>query len=102
MIKSIRTRVLPQVWRDQALLEAQLCQENAISRKAMRGIRIKHSSIDARQRQVMVQLDVDVYINEEPPVLHFTPVLYKELPARAPQAIVVGAGPGGLLPRSGL
>lgn len=96
MIKTIRTRVLPQVWRDQAQLEAQLCQENAISRKALRGIRIKHSSIDARQRQVMVQLDVDVYINEEPPVLHFTPILYKELSARAPQAIVVGAGPGGL------
>lgn len=57
---------------------------------------MKHTSIDARQRQVMVQLDVDVYINEEPPVLHFDPVQYRELPASAPQAIVVGAGPGGL------
>jgi len=96
MIKNIRTRVLPQVWRDQAKLEAQLCQENAISRKALRGIRMKHSSIDARQRQVMIQLDVDLYINEEPPVLHYDPILYKELKASAPQAIVVGAGPGGL------
>ena len=96
MIKTIRTRVLPQTWRDQALLVAQLCQENAISRKALRGIRIKHSSIDARQRQVMVQLDVDIYVNEEPPVLDYQPRLYRELPASAPQAVVVGAGPGGL------
>ncbi len=96
MIKSIRTRVLPQVWADAERLEEQLCKENAISRKALKGIRMKHTSIDARQRQVMVQLDVDLYINEQPPVLQFQPKLYKELPASAPQAIIVGAGPGGL------
>ena len=96
MIKSIRTRVLPQVWAEAERLEEQLCKENAISRKALKGIRMKHTSIDARQRQVMVQLDVDLYINEQPPVLQFQPKLYKELPASAPQAIIVGAGPGGL------
>ena len=96
MIKSIRTRVLPQIWADAERLEEQLCKENAISRKALKGIRMKHTSIDARQRQVMVQLDVDLYINEQPPVLQFQPKLYKELPASAPQAIIVGAGPGGL------
>lgn len=96
MIKTIRTRVLPQVWADAERLEEQLCKENAISRKALKGIRMKHTSIDARQRQVMVQLDVDLYINEQPPVLQFQPKLYKELPASAPQAVIVGAGPGGL------
>ena len=96
MIKSIRTRVLPQIWADAERLEEQLCKENAISRKALKGIRMKHTSIDARQRQVMVQLDVDLYINEQPPVLQFQPKTYKKLPANAPQAIVVGAGPGGL------
>lgn len=96
MIKSIRTRVLPQVWADAEKLEEQLCRENAISRKALKGIRMKHTSIDARQRQVMVQLDVELYINENPPVEHFEKRLYRELPAGAPQAVVVGAGPGGL------
>ena len=96
MIKSVRTRVLPQVWRDQQRLEQQLCRDFAISPRALRGIRMVHTSIDARQRQVMVQLDVDLYINEEPPVLHFTPIIYRELPASARQAVVVGAGPGGL------
>ena len=96
MIKTIRTRVLPQIWADAERLEEQLCKENAISRKALKGIRMKHTSIDARQRQVMVQLDVDLYINELPPILEFQPKLYKELPANAPQAVIVGAGPGGL------
>ena len=96
MIKTIRTRVLPQIWADAERLEEHLCKENAISRKALKGIRMKHTSIDARQRQVMVQLDVELYINEQPPVAQFTTKLYKELPANAPQAVVVGAGPGGL------
>ncbi len=96
MIKNIKIRVLPQVWRDAEKLEAQICQENAISRKALKGLRMKHTSIDARQRQVMVQLDVDLYINEEPPQETFKIVEYKELPAGAHQAVVIGAGPGGL------
>lgn len=96
MIKQLRIRVLPQVWRDQQKLEQQICRDNAISPKGLRGIRIIHQSIDARQRQVMIQLDVDAYINEEPPTDAFTAVTYRELPAGAPTVVVVGAGPGGL------
>ena len=96
MIKNIRIRVLPQVWRDAEQLEAQVCRELSISRKELWGLRTKHTSIDARQRQVMVQLDLDLYINEAPPQQSFRPVDYRELPSDAPQAVVVGAGPGGL------
>ena len=96
MIKNIKIRVLPQVWRDAEQLEAQICREFAISRKSLRGLRMKHTSIDARQRQVMVQLDVDLYINEEPPQQTFRKVVYQELPSHAHQAVVVGSGPGGL------
>ena len=96
MIKNIKIRVLPQIWRDAEQLEAQICREFALSRKALRGLRMKHTSIDARQRQVMVQLDVDLYINEEPPQQTFRKVVYHELPSHAHQAIVVGSGPGGL------
>jgi len=96
MIKNVKIRVVPQVWRDAEKLEAQLCEEYAISRKALKGLRMKHTSIDARQRQVMVQLDLDLYINEEPPQETYRIVDYKEVPAGAPQAVIVGAGPGGL------
>lgn len=96
MIKQLRIRVLPQVWRDQQKLEQQICRENAILPQSLRGLRVVHQSIDARQRQVMIQLDVDLYINEEPPVEAFTAVDYHDLPACAPTVVVVGAGPGGL------
>lgn len=77
MIKNIKIRVKPEVWADPEKLEAEIAQQNAISRKALKGIRTLHRSIDARQRQVMIQLDVDVYINEMPPKELFTPKQYK-------------------------
>lgn len=95
MIKNIKIRVRPEVWADPEKLEAEIAQLNAISRKALKGIRTLHRSIDARQRQVMIQLDVDVYINEMPPKELFTPKQYKEVKGDK-QAIVVGLGPGGL------
>lgn len=95
MIKNIRIRVRPEVWADAEKLEAEVCQQNAISRKALKGLRTVHRSIDARQRQVMIQLDLDLYINEEPPVQLFQPKLYREVQGTR-QAIVVGLGPGGL------
>ena len=95
MIKNIRIRVRPEVWADQAKLEAEIAEQNAIQLKAIRGLRTLHRSIDARQRQVMIQLDVDVYINEEPPTELFTPKEYREVKGDK-QAIVVGLGPGGL------
>lgn len=95
MIKNIKIRVRPEIWADQQKLENEIAQQNAISRKAIKGIRTLHRSIDARQRQVMIQLDVDVYINEEPPTELFIPKQYKEVRGDK-QAIVVGLGPGGL------
>lgn len=95
MIKNIKMRVLPQIWADAQKLEAEVARQNAISPRSIRGIRTLHRSIDARQRQVMIQLDIDVYINEEPPQQLFVPKQYKEVRGDK-QAIVVGLGPGGL------
>lgn len=96
MIKKIRLRVRPEVWRDASALEQQIARDNAISPQALLGIRIIHESIDARQRQVMIQLEVDAYINELPPVERFETVEYHPVREDAPRAIVVGAGPAGL------
>lgn len=96
MIKNIKIRVRPEVWADAQRLEQEVCQQNAISPKSLRGLRTLHRSIDARQRQVMIQLDLDLYINEEPPQQLFVPKQYRAIGAAAPQAIVVGLGPGGL------
>lgn len=64
----------------------------------IRDIRIRKRSIDARQKRVMVNLSVDVFLDEKPAAddTLATPVVYRRLPADAPTAIVVGAGPAGL------
>ncbi|GAB3995304.1 FAD-binding protein [Spirosoma daeguense] len=58
-------------------------------------VRKRRQSIDARNRQVRVQIETDVFAGETPP-----PLIRYQKPendvSRAPQAIVVGAGPAGL------
>jgi uncharacterized FAD-dependent dehydrogenase len=95
MIKNIKIRVRPEDWADPARLKQTVADQNAIVPTAIRGVRTLHRSIDARQRQVMIQLDLEVYINEEPPRELFTPKVYGDVTNR-PHAVVVGAGPGGL------
>lgn len=67
-----------------------------IDANRIKSVRILRRSIDARQRNVMVQLTVKVYIDEEPPTTEYTPIVYHKLSPDAPQAIIVGAGPAGL------
>jgi hypothetical protein len=96
MIKNLKLRVRPEIWADPERLERTIAEENALLPSAIRGVRTLHRSIDARQRQVMIQLEVEVYINEEPPVDHFESKVYPDVSAAPRQAVVVGAGPGGL------
>lgn len=60
--------------------------------------RILRRSIDARQRQVMVNLTVRVWLDTPPAAEELKPRIepLRALPSDAPQAIVVGAGPAGL------
>lgn len=58
-------------------------------------VRKRRRSIDARSRQVRVLVDTEVYAGEAPPAL----IQYQKPQhdvSKAPQAIVVGAGPAGL------
>ena len=58
-------------------------------------VRKRRQSIDARNRQVRVQVDAEVFSGETPP-----PLIQYQKPqtdvSGAPQAIIVGAGPAGL------
>lgn len=78
-------------------LRARVSTETNIDANRIRDIRIVRRSIDARQRNVMVNLTVRAFVDEDAPEHPlFTPVDYRELPPEAPSAIVVGAGPAGL------
>lgn len=95
MIKELQVRVLPQIAAQTDALKSYLSRENGIALRDINHIRIIKRSIDARQRQVFVNLTLRVYVNEAPKDDEYERIEYREVDGQQ-QAIVVGAGPGGL------
>lgn len=95
MIKELQLRVLPQVAATDSLFREQVVAECGVAALRISGYRIVRRSIDARQRQVFVNLGVRVWIDEPVAAAVFEPVEYPCVEGR-PRVIVVGAGPGGL------
>ena len=72
MIQDIQLRVLPQIASDSSLIINHISEEKGIDARTIKAIRIVRRSIDARQRQVYVNLTVRTYVNEEPADLAYT------------------------------
>ena len=84
MIKEISIRVLPQQAASETALKGFLAREFALNPKDIQAVRILKRSIDARKRQVIINLTVRI-----------SPIIYGDVSDKR-QAIVVGAGPAGL------
>ena len=87
--------MLPEVAAQEDRLKAWIAGEQGIDARTIHGVRILKRSIDARQRQIFVNLKVRVYVNEQPGDDEYVRTEYPNVEGR-PQVIVVGAGPGGL------
>ena len=97
MSTELQLRVEPQVAYEPARLMKRICATLKVAPEAITEYRIVKRSIDARQRRVMVNLTVKVFIGENvPDNLMYVPPVYRDVDASARQAIVVGAGPAGL------
>lgn len=92
MIYDLNLRVSPRVAATQTLLKNEIEKATGVK---IDNWRICSRSIDARQRQVFVNLRVEASKGEPLPPL-YTPVNLPKLPSDAPKVIIVGAGPGGL------
>ena len=95
MTNEYQIRVVPEVAAQEDRLKTYLADEKGIDARTIHGIRILKRSIDARQRQIYVNLNVRVYVNEQPHDDEYVRTDYPNVEGR-PQVIVVGAGPGGL------
>lgn len=97
MTQDLQLRIDPATAYTPLKLTACVSTRLHIDANRIHDIKILKRSIDARQRQVMVNLNVRVYIDEDAPAHPlFTPVEYKPVASDARQCIVVGAGPAGL------
>ena len=96
MIQELQLRVNPRTAASMSEIVRHLDKYNDIPAQSIQGVRILKRSIDARQRQVVVNLKVRVYINEPMTQDYLVPPIdYKPVSDKR-QAIVVGMGPGGL------
>ena len=95
MIQTLQLRVPPHVAADDRQLRRHVAQTLGVEGRSICDLRLRRRSIDARQRQVFVNLTLEVFVNEHAPALDYEPVHYPHVEG-APRVVVVGAGPGGL------
>jgi uncharacterized FAD-dependent dehydrogenase len=95
MTNEYQIRVTPEVAVQEDRLKGWLADEYGFDVRTILGMRILKRSIDARQRQIYVNLKVRVYVNEQPHDDEYVRTEYPNVEG-CPQVIVVGAGPGGL------
>ncbi|MDE6428358.1 MAG: FAD-dependent monooxygenase, partial [Muribaculaceae bacterium] len=98
MRENLQLRLTPEVAFEPLRLLARVSTELNIDANRITSVTQLKRSIDARQRQVMVNLQVLVTIDEPPmdPSERLVTPDYQPVAGDAPQAIVVGAGPAGL------
>ena len=95
MIEEDQIRVLPETAASEEGIKRFLQEEKGLSPLELTAVRVLKRSIDARQRTIFVNLKVRAYLNELPEDDAFVRTDYPNV-ADKPQAVVVGAGPGGL------
>ena len=95
MTEEYQLRVLPQVAYNEDNIKAYLAREKGLDERTIYRVRTLKRSIDARHRDIYVNLKVRVYINEFPQDDAFVKTEYQDVSNR-PAVIVVGEGPAGL------
>lgn len=96
MIKELTVRVTPKTAAVHDELKLYISTIEDLDINSITSIRIVKRSIDARQRNVMVNLKVQVFINEVAPNKPLVaPIKYNNV-SNCKEAVVVGAGPAGL------
>ncbi len=95
MKKELNLALPPEVGLNPVALEPYLLQKLAIKPSDQYHLRTLRRSIDARQRQIKVNLSLAAYINEAPPPLLSFQKNYSKVNHRPP-VLIVGAGPAGM------
>ena len=93
MKKEFSLTLPPKIAFEELLLRNSVCEKLSLSPQDKLLFRITHRDIDARSREIKVNLTLEAYIDESPAPL-FVPE-FKNV-AKEKEALIVGAGPAGL------
>ncbi len=95
MKRELELRLTPQEASDEKLYKQAIAKELDINIQDIKAAFITRRSIDARKKQVIIQLQAEVWINETPPQPAPINFEYGDV-SNSPEVIVVGAGPAGM------
>lgn len=95
MTKDYTLRLDPHTASSTDLIAASIARQDGIDRRTINCVRVLRRSIDARGRQVIVNITARAFIGEEPVDDGYKKIQYNNVEGR-PRVIVVGEGPGGL------
>lgn len=94
MVHQIRLRLTPREASAEVFYKDKAALKLSISATSIKACVIRRRSIDARKRQIIIDVTMDVYVGEEPS--NAVPkAVYKNV-TEAPSVVIVGAGPAGL------
>lgn len=96
MVEDFQLRVSPKTASDESEYLKLIAENSKINRDRIKFSQILKRSVDARQRNVMINLTVRCYIDAMPDTTaRYTPYVYGDV-SSSKSVIVVGAGPAGL------
>lgn len=95
MIQEYQLRVTPDTAANEQRLRKHVAEEYGFDERTITAVRVLRRSIDARQRQIIVNLKVRAFINEQPTDDEYQHTEYRDV-SDCREVVVVGAGPGGL------
>lgn len=96
MVNTIQLRVSPEIAYNEMRLTAYTSNILHIDINRIKAIKITKRSIDARQRNIKINLSVNVYVDEKPENISLaSPITYRTVNG-CQAVVIVGAGPAGL------
>lgn len=95
MKKELNLRVDPRTAGEPALLKQYIARNQKIPEEEITHVEISRRSIDARQRNVIINLRVEVYVNEPFREEPFSLPAYRDV-SNQEEVLIIGMGPAGL------
>jgi uncharacterized FAD-dependent dehydrogenase len=96
MQKNLTLKLLPSEAASEATIKDYIASAAAVNRSSVSGYNINKHSIDARGRQVWINLTVKAFIDEPFRQRELMPFSFHHLDKAEKKAVIIGAGPAGL------
>ena len=95
MIKDLKISLRPKIAATPDLLKKAIARNLRVRETDIRSFQIQRKSVDARKKMVLINFEIQAFINEDPVEKSLFIPDYKEVQLSR-EAVVIGAGPAGL------